>query len=67
MGYERNFWLHLTLLKLIIIKKSQKASKILFNVKQNNSSVKIQQVLFLENTFRDAAWSMLSHMHKWKM
>lgn len=49
------------LLKLIIIKKLQKASKILFNVKQNNSSAKIQQILFLENT-----WSML-YMHKWKM
>lgn len=50
-----------TLLKLIIIKNIQKASKILFNVKQNNSSAKIHQVLFLENT-----WSML-YMHKWKM
>lgn len=52
LGYERNFWLHLTLLKLIIIKKLQKASKILFNVKQNNSSAKIKQVLLLENTFQ---------------
>lgn len=54
-------YIFLTLLKLIIIKNIQKASKILFNVKQNNSSAKIHQVLFLENT-----WSML-YMHKWKM